>query len=156
MYRSMCPHCLCPPNKRRSPAAVSKQMPKMLLHPTPETDTQAPDPEQLAPRIARLEACLRAPGGQGRVAPASLLSAEDRVLTDVTARLDLAIEIFTLQTGTFGSGTERLGCVDHRTWARPSPDTRSSRPRRTRHPAWFGQISWPKRRTAKSPSINRR
>ena len=60
---------------------------------------QAPDPKRLAALIERLEANLRAVSGEGRIALASSLSAEDMVLTDVIARLGLPIEIFTLQTG---------------------------------------------------------
>jgi phosphoadenosine phosphosulfate reductase len=60
---------------------------------------QVPDPDRLATFTARLELSLRAISGEGRIALASSLSAEDMVLTDVIARLGLPIEIFTLQTG---------------------------------------------------------
>ncbi len=69
---------------------------------------QAYNPERLATFTARLEASLRAISGQGRVALASSLSAEDMVLTDVIARLSLPIDIFTLQTGRLHSETRAM------------------------------------------------
>jgi len=71
----------------------------ILLDQTPKATAPEADPQRLATRIAQLEANLRASLGQGRVALASSLSAEDMVLTDAIARLGLNIEIFTLQTG---------------------------------------------------------
>ncbi|MEY3233766.1 phosphoadenylyl-sulfate reductase [Aquidulcibacter sp.] len=71
----------------------------ILLDQTHKATSQAPDPEQLIKLTSRLEASLRAISGQGRVALASSLSAEDMVLTDMIARLGLRIEVFTLQTG---------------------------------------------------------
>ncbi|HCP65306.1 MAG TPA: phosphoadenylyl-sulfate reductase [Hyphomonadaceae bacterium] len=71
----------------------------ILLDQTQRATSQAPDSERLITLTSRLEASLRAISGQGRVALASSLSAEDMVLTDVIARLGLNIEVFTLQTG---------------------------------------------------------
>ena len=80
----------------------------ILLDQTEKTTHKVPAPERLALLRARLEASLLAISGQGRIALASSLSAEDMVLTDVIARLGLAIEIFTLQTGRLHSETVAL------------------------------------------------